>query len=82
MYHEMQCWGKGYYGQNGQGTADNAGDLPGEMGMSIYVDYTTRHLVLRTERPRDCGQRRRLAGRNERLLVNIHTFRVSDIVQI
>ncbi|CAN0482023.1 unnamed protein product, partial [Hapterophycus canaliculatus] len=28
----LKCWGKGYYGKNGQGAADNLGDEPGEMG--------------------------------------------------
>ena len=31
----MRCWGKGYYGQNGQGTAQNIGDVPGEMGSAL-----------------------------------------------
>lgn len=31
----MRCWGKGYYGNNGQGIGDNLGDDPGEMGSAL-----------------------------------------------
>ncbi|CAM9979780.1 unnamed protein product [Ectocarpus sp. 12 AP-2014] len=31
----LKCWGEGFYGQNGQGTADSLGDEPGEMGESL-----------------------------------------------
>ncbi|CAN0383720.1 unnamed protein product, partial [Pylaiella littoralis] len=32
---DMKCWGKGYYGKNGQGTPDNLGDGPDEMGDAL-----------------------------------------------
>ncbi len=31
----LKCWGKGYYGKNGQGVAENLGDGPGEMGDAL-----------------------------------------------
>lgn len=31
----MRCWGKGYYGKNGQGTAANLGNGPDEMGSAL-----------------------------------------------
>lgn len=31
----LKCWGKGYYGKNGQGAAENLGDGPGEMGDAL-----------------------------------------------
>ncbi|CAN0153707.1 unnamed protein product, partial [Ectocarpus sp. 13 AM-2016] len=33
----LKCWGEGFYGQNGQGTADSLGDEPGEMGESLPI---------------------------------------------
>ncbi|CAM9908526.1 unnamed protein product, partial [Sphacelaria rigidula] len=30
-----QCWGKGYYGKNGQGDTENIGDEPNEMGSAL-----------------------------------------------
>ncbi|CAM9484513.1 unnamed protein product, partial [Ectocarpus fasciculatus] len=31
----LKCWGEGFYGQNGQGTADSIGDEEGEMGEDL-----------------------------------------------
>ena len=43
-----QCWGKGYYGQNGQGSADNAGDAPGEMGDALPAVPLGRGAIARS----------------------------------
>lgn len=35
LYLYPQCWGKGYYGKNGQGSDENVGDEAGEMGTAL-----------------------------------------------
>lgn len=50
----LSCWGKGYYGQNGQGTMDNVGDDEGEMGAALgTVPLGSGSLVRAVEAGRD-----------------------------